>query len=259
MIKEKILQILSEIEKREHVQIFFACESGSRGWGFPSQDSDYDVRFLYLRPPSWYLSIQKRRDVIERPIDAVLDISGWDLHKALQLLWKSNTALLEWLQAPIIYQEKYTLMEPLRAMAPDYFSPAGCLHHFRNMAKRNVQDASLKEIDLKKFFYVIRPVLAFQWLQKEWGPAPMDMHIMATRLLAGTSLLPELMALIEKKRHSNEHDQVQVPTALRAYVQHHYASMLETEITYGQHSGSLEALDTFFRNALKKVWGDEIE
>ena len=257
-MKETIFQILTDIEKREQVKIFFACESGSRGWGFPSQDSDYDVRFLYIRPPSWYLSIQKRRDVIERPIDAVLDVSGWDIQKALQLLWKSNTALLEWLQAPIIYQEKHGLMEPLRAMIADYFSPAGCLHHFRNMAKRSIQDAALEDLDLKKFFYVIRPVLAFQWLQNDWGPAPMDMHIMANRLLQGSNLLPELMALIEKKRVSHEHDHVPVPVSLLAYAKQHYERMLETEIPYGKHAGSPEALDTFFRQALIEVWGDSI-
>ncbi len=81
---------LAEIEAQENVRIVYACESGSRAWGFPSSDSDYDVRFIYLHPLEWYLSIEKRRDVIERPITGVLDVNGWDLRKALQLFRKSN-------------------------------------------------------------------------------------------------------------------------------------------------------------------------
>lgn len=72
------------------MRILYACESGSRAWGFPSKDSDYDVRFIYVRPVDWYLSIFDKRDVIEYPISDMLDINGWDLKKALNLFRKSN-------------------------------------------------------------------------------------------------------------------------------------------------------------------------
>jgi len=78
-VKSQILAQLSDIEAIENVRIVYACESGSRAWGFPSADSDYDVRFLYVRPVEWYLSIDVQRDVIERPVQDELDISGWDL------------------------------------------------------------------------------------------------------------------------------------------------------------------------------------
>lgn len=82
---------LQSIQEQETVRVLYACESGSRAWGFPSRDSDYDVRFIYVRPRDWYLSVDlERRDVIERPISDRLDVSGWDLRKALQLLRKSN-------------------------------------------------------------------------------------------------------------------------------------------------------------------------
>jgi len=89
-MKSQILSRLHEIEAEENVRIVYACESGSRAWGFPSADSDYDVRFLYVRPMEWYLSIDVKRDVIERPVQDGLDISGWDLKKALRLFCKSN-------------------------------------------------------------------------------------------------------------------------------------------------------------------------
>ena len=107
-VRAEVARRLRQIEAEEGVRIFYACESGSRAWGFPSKDSDYDVRFLYAHPRPWYLSIdvERKRDVIERPITDEIDLGGWDLRKALQLFRKSNPPLLEWLQAPIIYRSK---------------------------------------------------------------------------------------------------------------------------------------------------------
>jgi len=95
---------LARIEEDENISILWACESGSRAWGFESQNSDYDVRFIYLQRTEEYLRASDLRDVIEKPISDDLDISGWDLPKALRLFRKSNPPLLEWLQSPIVYQ-----------------------------------------------------------------------------------------------------------------------------------------------------------
>src|SRR5690348_16578363 len=95
---------LARIERDENLRVLVAVESGSRAWGFPSRDTDYDVRFVYVRPPAAYLSIRPGRDVVEKPITDVLDISGWDARKALQLMCKSNPTLIEWLTSPIPYR-----------------------------------------------------------------------------------------------------------------------------------------------------------
>ena len=112
-MRKSIIESIQSIEKDEHVVAFYVCESGSRAWGFPSSDSDYDVRFLYMHPVDWYLSIEPKRDVIEKPIDNQLDINGWVLKKALSLFRKSNPPLLEWLGSPIIYQEKFTIVSQM--------------------------------------------------------------------------------------------------------------------------------------------------
>lgn len=139
-MRDMIRQQLKQIEQEEQVRIIYACESGSRAWGFPSQDSDYDVRFLYVRPLEWYLSIEDKRDVIERPISDQLDINGWDLRKALKLFRKSNPPLLEWLQSPIQYDEQYSVAQHIRALSPLTFSPKSCMYHYLNMAKGNFRD-----------------------------------------------------------------------------------------------------------------------
>ena len=120
---------LDTIEREEGVRVLCGCESGSRAWGFESADSDYDVRFLYLRPTPWYLRIRPCRDVIERPVDEGLDLSGWDLRKALGLLGKSNPPLLEWLQSPIVYREVDSATRRLRDLIPEYYSPVASYHH----------------------------------------------------------------------------------------------------------------------------------
>ena len=102
---------LHELEQNNKIRILFACESGSRAWGFPSSDSDYDVRFIYVHPKAWYLSIHEMRDVIELPVNKELDISGWNLRKALRLISKHNAVLFEWMQSPVVYSVKTDFLE----------------------------------------------------------------------------------------------------------------------------------------------------
>ncbi len=122
-IKQDILNKLDLIEEEESVKILYAVESGSRAWGFESTDSDYDVRFIYIHKPEWYLSIDERRDVIERPINNLLDFSGWDIKKALKLFRKSNPPLLEWIRSPILYLEQSLFMTSLKSLEKQFYSP----------------------------------------------------------------------------------------------------------------------------------------
>ena len=103
-MEDIIRKKLKEIEQKENVKIIMAVESGSRAWGFASPDSDYDVRFVYVRRPEDYLRLEKTKDVIEWQLDDVLDINGWDLKKALQLMHDSNPSIFEWCASPIVYQ-----------------------------------------------------------------------------------------------------------------------------------------------------------
>src|SRR3954452_13450282 len=107
-VRDQILKRLEEAEAEHGVRILYACESGSRAWGFASPDSDYGVRFIYAQPRNWYLSfdVERRRDVIEYPIVDDIDQSGWDVRKALYLFTRNNGALLEWLHSPIVYLER---------------------------------------------------------------------------------------------------------------------------------------------------------
>ena len=152
-MKEVILRKLNEIERAENVRILLAVESGSRAWGFASPDSDYDVRFIYVRPKTDYLRLEPIRDVIEYPLDDVLDINGWDLSKVLRLLRKSNPTLFEWFSSPIVYRETAFANE-FRSVMLRYFSSKRGLSHYLSMAISNYREY-LKGgmVRAKKYFY----------------------------------------------------------------------------------------------------------
>ena len=129
-MRERVSQQLKEIERRYGVKVLYACESGSRGWGFASPDSDYDVRFLYVHPLEWYLRVESPRDVIELPIDDELDVSGWEWRKALGLLKGANPTLIEWLDSPVVYQQDEETITALKAMVPMWFSSLRARWHY---------------------------------------------------------------------------------------------------------------------------------
>ncbi|KAF0812223.1 hypothetical protein IGB42_03213 [Andreprevotia sp. IGB-42] len=204
-IRARVLAELQAIEARHDVHVLFACESGSRGWGFASPDSDYDVRFLYVHKLDWYLKVEAQRDVIELPIDDELDISGWELRKALQLLRGSNPTLFEWLDSPVIYREDAALAAQLRALAPDFFSSRKGRWHYLAMAHKNFRGYLQGErVRLKKYLYVIRPLLAAQWVDAGRGMPPMRFAELADAMVTDLTLRDEINQLLTVKMSTGE-------------------------------------------------------
>ena len=208
-MRAEISKQLDAIAGEEGVRILFAVESGSRAWGFPSPDSDFDVRFVYARPRDWYLSIDSRRDVIERPIDGDLDINGWDLKKALQLAIKPNPVLLEWLRSPILYRAEADAMARLAAFAGSVPFTRRSTHHYLQQADSRYQDVVAKPdaVRLKTYFYALRAVLALRWLRRHPGqPLPMDF----ASLRSASALAPDeedaLDALLRRKAQAREQE-----------------------------------------------------
>ena len=192
--KEIIIRNLRRIEKFYKVRVLYAVESGSRAWGFESKDSDYDVRFIYLHSLDWYLSIEPKRDVIEN-FEAPLDLSGWDARKTLNLFKNSNPPLYEWLRSPLIYLEEGTFVQKLRDNASQFYSPSACLNHYLSMAKGNFKNyLTVKKVRIKKYFYVLRPILASIWIENRKDPPPMEFE----KLLSGANLDKKLEAEIQK-------------------------------------------------------------
>jgi uncharacterized protein len=252
---EEIFIRLRQIENEEDVTIFYACESGSRAWGFPSEDSDYDVRFLYLRQRDWYLSIdvEEKRDVIERPISDMLDISGWDLRKALKLLRKSNPPLLEWLNSPIIYRQKLTITDKIRELIPEYYSPVACVHHYLHMAQGNFREYLKGEIVwVKKYFYVLRPLLAIRWIEQESNVVPMEFGVLVERCVKSPELKEAIENLLERKKQGQELDRAPRIEIISDFVESEL-ERLQTKKMESTPKPNTEKLNDLFRIAINEV------
>ena len=176
-MKADIIKKLNKIEQNKDIHIVFASESGSRGWEFPSINSDYDVRFIYVQKKNAYLSIDEKIDTINLPINEHLDINGWDIRKALQHIRKSGAAIFEWLQSPIIYKERDGFQEELWELSQEYFSARALVNHYIGIAKNTYQtDFGGEKVQIKKLFYVLRPLLAAKWAIEKKSIPPMSIN-----------------------------------------------------------------------------------
>ena len=257
-ISEIIQLRLHQIERQSNVRILYACESGSRAWGFPSTDSDYDVRFLYIHPVEWYLSIDERKDVIELPLEEQLDINGWDIRKALKLFRKSNPPLYEWLGSPIVYLEPFSLAEKLRQLAKTYYSPMACIYHYLHMAQGNFREyLKGEQVWQKKYFYVLRPILAIQWIENGYGVAPTAFGELVDRLVREPALRSEIDELIERKRAGAELDYGPRMPVISAFIESEMSRFEAIKPEYPSHPAPIEMLDDVFRDTLREVWGDD--
>jgi predicted nucleotidyltransferase len=200
-----VLEELRRVEQMYDVRVLYACESGSRAWGFASRDSDYDVRFLYVHGRQWYLSIDDGRDVIEKPVCDELDVSGWELRKALRLLRKSNPPLLEWLKSPVVYLQDELFARDFRELASACYSPVRCFKHYLHMAFGNAQHY-LKgdQVCLKKYLYVLRPILACRWIERGLGEPPMLFDELVDGALEEVDIRECIARLLEIKKAGDE-------------------------------------------------------
>lgn len=196
-MKDKILEKLLEIERRDQVTILYAAESGSRAWGFDSANSDYDCRFIFKRSLPEYIRVgNPRRDVIQLPIENGLDVNGWDVAKSLGLLAKSNPALMEWLFSPIVYLENGSHAGRMRKYISEHFSNRASSYHYLQMAKGNYSRyiKNQEQVLRKKYLYVLRPLLCLEWIKSKSTPPPVNLK----ECLDGLKITPEVFHASEK-------------------------------------------------------------
>lgn len=248
-MRQKILKRLSEIEAAEQITILHAVESGSRAWGFSSPDSDYDVRFLYIRPAGWYLKLEKTRDVLEYPIDETWDVSGWDLQKALRLMHSSNPTLFEWLHSPVVYHTT-PFAEELRAAGAACYQKRAGLYHYLNMARSDMRThLGAETVPAKKYLYALRPVLACRWILSHGTPPPVLFDDLAESELP-SPLHPVLESLLEQKRALPESGRVTRIAPIDRYLEQSIAEIAaETAKLPEEPAPGWTPLDALFRKA----------
>ena len=215
---------LLNLEAAHGIRILYACESGSRAWGFPSPDSDYDVRFIYCHPAAWYLTLDEGRDTLDFALDDNdLDLAGWELRKTLRLLRGSNAALFEWLQSPVVYHEALAFRARLAPLLPAAFNLKAGLHHYLGQLRRGVEDDLVdEEVRLKRLFYALRSALAARWIRERHTLPPMEFGTL--RQLLPAALAEEMNALLARKTSADEKTVVARPALLAAFLREELAA-----------------------------------
>lgn len=250
-MEKVILEKLSEIESKRNVRILYACESGSRAWGFPSPDSDYDVRFIYAHPLDWYLSIGERKDIIELPMNEVLDVNGWDIRKALRLLAKGNAVLGEWIQSPVVYLQDNEFAEGFRKLAADCFNPIAVMHHYLSMCKKHYEEATAADhAKLKKYLYCLRAALSCEWIRRNKTLPPMELEKLMVLVVDASlaELTRSLVTLKATKEESYLHPREQ---ALDEFLKTTIEECAAAASTLPGAKYEAERLDVFFRKTLR--------
>lgn len=249
-MEQIIKQKLKEIEAQEDVKILLAVESGSRAWGFSSSDSDYDVRFIYVRPRNEYLKLKEKRDVIEWQLDDTLDISGWDLKKALLLLYKSNATLFEWAQSPIVYYKDPDFGK-FKSLLPQYFTLKKVIYHYWHMADTNYRQLAKQDsARLKQYFYILRPLLAAQWIMAKETVPPIVFQVLVEAMLQA-DLKPLVQQLLDLKEQTRELDQGRRIAELDAYFERTLIEVKAYVDNLTDAFNTIEPLDALFLSYLE--------
>ncbi|MFN3789118.1 DNA polymerase beta superfamily protein [Massilia sp.] len=256
--QDEIRRRLRHAEAEHEVKVLLAVESGSRAWGFASPDSDYDGRFIYVNRPEWYLSVglEEQRDVIEYPIVDDMDVNGWDLRKALRLFQRSNPGFVEWIQSPLVYESTGSFAARARALLPQVYSVERGVHHYRSMAKTNFRGyLQTEHVPLKKYFYVLRPLLAVRWLLAYRSPAPIEFARLLPLAESEPGLAQAIGELLVAKRAAPELGLAPQVPAIQRFIVSELARLETLHIARDARPDTGPLLSELFRELLRESWG----
>jgi len=249
---------LAHVRSENGVAIPLAIESGSRAWGFPSPDSDYDCRFIYVRRADDYLSLFPKRDVIETPLDKTFDVNGWDVVKALKLLLKGNAVVIEWLTSPIIYSADAWFRKEMSALAGRVADRTLIARHYLHLGERQRRAyfADDTHVPLKKLFYALRPAAALRWLRLHEAAAFAPMHF--PTLLAECAppgAVYEIAAdLMARKSVTNELGEGVLPESIATFIDSEFTAARDV-FEPGPRAANAEAradAQAFFHKVLER-------
>jgi len=252
-VRAEIMRRIKAAEAEHNVKVLFAIESGSRAWGFASPNSDYDVRFIYAHAKDWYVAIdvEEQRDVIEYPIVDEIDINGWDIRKALMLFWKSNPAFVEWIQSPIVYVDDGIFAKRVRELLPSIYALEKGIYHYKHMAGTNYRGYLRRDkVPLKKYFYVLRPLLAIRWLEEKHEPAPIEFDILRTLIEGDQQLSEEVERLLTRKKKSLEKDLIPQVSVINHFIETELLRLENYADTPERSAQDMMELNLLFKNYL---------
>ena len=256
--QDEINALLTRIEADHGVRILYACESGSRAWGFASPDSDYDIRFIFRRAMADYMGIVPCQDAFDVPIEDDLDAGGWDVRKALGLMGKSNGPLLEWLHSPVVYREEEGFLDRWRTTAQEVFVPDASIYHYKGLAKQMVMGKLQDEqVRAKDYLYALRSILAAKWVQEKGTIPPVPFaEVLA---VAPEAIQQQVPDLLEHKARTLEGDTMPRVPELDAFLESELESRPDPSAKSQTHPDAMPALDRLFRREVFGVKPEKVE
>ncbi|WP_217429836.1 nucleotidyltransferase domain-containing protein [Sphingomonas bacterium] len=249
-------RLLEEVASDEQVVIPIAIESGSRAWGFPSPDSDYDCRFIFVRRQADYLTPWPRRDVIETPLVGDLDVNGWDLGKALKLIVKGNAVVLEWLRSPFVYAADPVFRDGLLALATRLAEPGAIARHYLHLgeSQRRTYFPDGQDVALKKLFYALRPAAALRWLGMHGGPVPpMHFPTLMSECDPPADVAALTAELLAAKARTRELGVAPLPSPLGAFIDAEFAAARVRWPATPRARGAVAEAEAFFRDQVVRL------
>lgn len=251
---------LAGLRQEHHVAIPLAVESGSRAWGFPSPDSDYDARFVFVRRLDDYLSPWARRDVIEIPLEGEYDVNGWELGKALKLMLKGNAVILEWLQSPIVYEMDRQFRDEFLALAQRHSDRRSVGLHYLHLGERQWRTYFADgqgEVAIKKVFYALRPAAALRWIARHEDAVvpPMNFTVLMDASDPPAHIRRYVSELMERKAITRELGQAPLAAELSEFITGEYEQArqwlpgLQVPVRRDAH----EETEAFFRATVKRL------
>ena len=250
-IEKEINEKLNEIEEKEGVRVLHAIESGSRAWGFASPDSDYDVRFVYMRKQEDYLRLDEPKDTIDWQLDEVLDINGWDIKKALKQFAKGNATLFEWSGSPIVYRTTDEWAR-IKEVSKQYFSEKAAIYHYYGTANNTFHEYLQGErVRYKKYFYALRPLLAAMYIEK-YHEAPPVLFDELLKLELSPEFRKAIDELLEvKKRTTEKEENPQMPVIIDFIASEIIKQKEIADTMADDHNRDWSALNLLFRETLR--------
>jgi predicted nucleotidyltransferase len=251
-MENRIAHFLNEIENQQNIKILLACETGSRAWGFPSPDSDYDVRIIYCHTKDWYLNLTEPKDSIDLMFDDnMIDITGWELRKTLRLLLKSNASVLERIQSPIIYQQNEQFVKEIKGLSPQYYSRIATLHHYLGLAKKCFTDIDKQpEFKLKKFFYALRAAVNCIWILDREDVPPIVFQEALAGISMDITLVERIKELVEMKAAQSEAYFHSDEAELVRFIKKAIKRAQRESTALPASKGSIETMNEFFIKTL---------
>ncbi len=251
-MREQIIEHISHLEQNEQITVLLAVESGSRAWGCPSPDSDYDVRIIYKRPKSAYLELDDKPDTINYFHGKLLDINGWDIRKVLRLIRKSNATPFEWSQSPIRYKEQVGFSARILELCKEYFQAYHAVNHYRGIAKNTYLGRKPSDhINLKKLFYVLRPLMAAKWIVSMGEVPPMDIPSLLD-IVENKSMIRHINHLLDLKKTVNEDYMHKLGSPMADFINEQFDQIESVRIQRSRETPSYQTLNQAFASIIEE-------